>query len=60
IQAESYEQADSLIQRVLDVNPLWPEAWACRAAIAHLTNDPRGEIAYRDAALARLRAHMGC
>lgn len=57
IQAESYEQADSLIQRVLDVNPLWPEAWACRAAIAHLTNDPRGEIAYRDAALAHWKSN---
>lgn len=57
IQAESYEQAESLIQRVLDVNPLWPEVWACRAAIAHLTNDPRGEIAYRDAALARWKSN---
>ncbi|MHC4880798.1 MAG: tetratricopeptide repeat protein [Planctomycetota bacterium] len=57
IQAESYEQAESLIQRVLDVNPLWPEAWACRAVIAHLTNDPRGEFAYRDTALARWKSN---
>lgn len=57
IQAESYDHADSLIQRVLDVNPLWPEAWACRAVIAHLTNDPRGEIAYRDTALARWKSN---
>lgn len=53
MQSESYEQADQLLQRVFDVNPLWPEAWAYRSVIAHLTNDPRGEIAYRDAALSR-------
>lgn len=53
IDAEKYSEALKLIDRVHQVNQLEPEAWAYKAAIAHLTNDPRGEITYRDTALAK-------
>ena len=39
IDAENYDVAKDILQRVLDTNPWRPEAWALRCVIAHLTND---------------------
>ncbi len=39
IDAEDYSGADALLKRLLDVNPWYPEAWALRCAISHLTHD---------------------
>jgi len=57
IDSEEYTQAERLIVKVLDVNQSVPNAWAYRAVIAHLNNDPRGEVAFRDEALARWRSN---
>lgn len=51
VDAEDYAAAESWIERVLAVNSRSPEAWAYRSVVAHLTNDPKGEAAYRLAAL---------
>lgn len=53
IDAEQYDAATERIDRIHQIDPLEPEAWAFKAVIAHLTNDRRGEVAYRDKALAR-------
>ncbi|MDA0282825.1 MAG: hypothetical protein O3B86_05675, partial [Planctomycetota bacterium] len=53
IDAEDYDAAIALVDRVHLIDAQQPEAWALRAAIAHLTNDLRGEVAFRDKALAR-------
>ena len=53
IDAEQYDAAIELLDRVHTIDSLEPEAWAYRAVISHLTNDLRGEIIYRDKALAR-------
>ncbi|NQV31286.1 MAG: tetratricopeptide repeat protein [Phycisphaeraceae bacterium] len=39
IDAEDYPGAETLLKRLLDVNPWHPEAWALRCVISHLTND---------------------
>jgi tetratricopeptide (TPR) repeat protein len=39
IDAEDYLEAETLLKRLLDVNPWHPEAWALRCVISHLTND---------------------
>lgn len=57
VDAEEYSKAEELIQKVLAVNAYEPKAWAYRAVIAHLNNDPRGEVAFRDEALARWDAN---
>ena len=53
IDAEQYDAAIELLDRVHAIDSLEPEAWAYRAVISHLTNDLRGETIYRDKALAR-------
>lgn len=53
ISSEEYGKALDLIEQVRSVNPHDTDAWAYKAVIAHFTNDPRGEIAARDHALAR-------
>lgn len=53
IDAEQYDVALELLDRIQAIDSLEPEAWAYKAVIAHLTNDLRGEVAYRDKALAR-------
>ena len=40
IDGESYDAAAKTLQRVFDINPWNPEAWACRAVLAHLEADP--------------------
>lgn len=51
IDAEAYEDAGKALDRVIDVNPVHPDAWAYRAVIAHLKNDPGGERFAREKAL---------
>jgi tetratricopeptide (TPR) repeat protein len=53
IDAEQYDAAIELLDRVHAIDSLEPEAWAYKAVIAHLTNDLRGETIYRDKSLAR-------
>ncbi len=49
--SEQYDEAQETLERVLAVNPERPEAWAYRAAIAHLKSDPDKEGFYRRVAL---------
>ncbi len=51
IDAERYDDARQVLDQVLSVNPLCPEAWAFRAVLAHLDNDLAGERTARDQAL---------
>jgi tetratricopeptide (TPR) repeat protein len=53
IDGERYAEAEETLKRVLDVNPAEPRAWAYRAVLAHLKNDPNGESSARQKALAR-------
>ena len=53
VDAEQYDAASELLDRVHAIDSLEPEAFAYRAVIAHLTNDLRGEVIFRDKALAR-------
>jgi tetratricopeptide (TPR) repeat protein len=53
VDAEQYDAAIALLDRVHTIDSLEPEAFAYRAVIAHLTNDLRGEVIFRDKALAR-------
>jgi tetratricopeptide (TPR) repeat protein len=47
IDSEDYEGAGRSLARVLDVNPWHPQAWAYRAVLAHLTNDPNAADSHR-------------
>ncbi len=49
---EDYDEASKLLTLVLDTNPVEPRAWAYRAVLAHLRNDPSGEAQARTEALA--------
>jgi tetratricopeptide (TPR) repeat protein len=51
IDAEAYEEAGKLLDQVIDVNPVHPDAWAYRAVIAHLKNDTVTEKIARERAL---------
>ncbi len=51
VDAEEYVEAEKLLARALKVNPWHPEAWAYRAVLAHLRNDPAAETEARDKAL---------
>jgi tetratricopeptide (TPR) repeat protein len=51
INAEDYSGAEAFLDRVTAVNPWKPEAWAYRAVIAHLRNQPETEREARDKAL---------
>lgn len=50
IDSEEYTEAASTLDRILAVNPSEPSAWAYRAVLAHLANDPKGEDAFRERA----------
>lgn len=52
ISSERYDEAETVLKQVLDVNPGQPVAWAYRAVIAHLANEPAKEGEYRANALA--------
>lgn len=51
IDAESYDDAEHLLEAVRDVNPVHPEAWAYEAVLAHLRNQPDAERDARSKAL---------
>ncbi len=41
IDCEEYDAADKLLDKVMDVNPWNEEAWAYKAVLAYLENDPK-------------------
>lgn len=51
IDAESYEEAEALLERVTNINMLEPRAWAYRAVLAHLRNESDTEEHCRKLAL---------
>jgi tetratricopeptide (TPR) repeat protein len=53
IDGERYKEADQVLKRVLDINPLEARAWAYRAVMAHLRGDHEGEVSARSKALAQ-------
>ncbi|HEV3024770.1 MAG TPA: hypothetical protein VGX76_19975 [Pirellulales bacterium] len=57
IDAERYDEADEALDRVRRINPEHPLAWAYRAVIAHLRNQPKDEDRSRLAALAHWPAN---
>ncbi|MGB7160929.1 MAG: tetratricopeptide repeat protein [Tepidisphaeraceae bacterium] len=57
IDREAYEQAETLIARVLETNPQQSDAWAYRAVLAHLKGDKQQEEAHRDRALGLWRTN---
>ena len=57
IDAEEYQKADELLDKALAVNRQHPEAWAYRAVLAHLRNQPQEEQKAREAALARWKTN---
>lgn len=50
IDAEAYDEAQSLLTQVLGINPSHPEAWTYRAVLARLQNQPEREREARTAA----------
>ncbi len=51
IDAEEYDEAAKLLDRVKAVNPWHPDLWAYRAVLAHLQNQPDAEKGARQKAL---------
>jgi tetratricopeptide (TPR) repeat protein len=51
ITGEAYDEAAKVLEEILDINPVHPEAWAYRAVMAHLKNDLVGERFARERAL---------
>ena len=57
IEAEEYDEAAALLDRVIALNPTQPEAWADRAVLAHLRNDAAAEASARATALRSWRTN---
>lgn len=51
IAGEAYDEAGKVLNEIIDINPVQPEAWAYRAVIAHLKNDLVAERFSRERAL---------
>ncbi len=51
IDCEDYDGAAQSLDKVIAVNPWHPEAWAGRAVLAHLANEPNAEVNCRANAL---------
>jgi tetratricopeptide (TPR) repeat protein len=51
IDAERYDDAETVLTQVESINPLHPKAAAYRAVLAHLRNQPESEKQYRGTAL---------
>jgi tetratricopeptide (TPR) repeat protein len=51
IDAEDYSGAEELLDRLKAINPWQPDAWAYRAVLAHLQNQPQAEEKDRQTAL---------
>jgi tetratricopeptide (TPR) repeat protein len=52
ISGEAFDEAGRLLEQILDLNPVHPEAWAYRAVIAHLRSDAIAEKFAREKGLA--------
>ena len=52
IDGEKYAEAEATLKRIFAINPQEPRAWAYRAVLAHLMNNPKGEVDARTNALA--------
>ncbi len=57
IDAERYDEAEVVLQEVISLNPLQPQAWAYRAVLAHLRGDSEGEKEARAKALSTWEAN---
>ena len=51
LDAEDYGKVEKVLEEVLKVNPAQPEAWAFRAVLAYLNNEPDKEKEYFQKAL---------
>lgn len=51
VDAEAYDEAGKVLEKIVSINPTHPDAWAYRAVIAHLKNDSAGEKTARTRAL---------
>jgi lipopolysaccharide biosynthesis regulator YciM len=51
VDSEDYAAAEDLLEKALAVNPWLPEAWACRAVLRELEDDPRAAAQARANAL---------
>jgi tetratricopeptide (TPR) repeat protein len=51
VDSEDYAAADEMLEKALAVNSWFPEAWACRAVLRELQDDPRGAAQARSNAL---------
>ena len=51
IDSEQYDDATRSLDQALEINPANPSAWAYRAVLAHLNNDPDHEKELRERAL---------
>jgi Tfp pilus assembly protein PilF len=51
IDEENYLEADKILAQIIEINPIQPDAWALKAVLAHLRNDPAGEQSARAKAL---------
>lgn len=51
IDSERYAEAEQILNRIRDVNPVHPLAWAYRAVLAHLRNEPLIHASSREHAL---------
>ncbi len=51
IDAEDYDEANDTLERIKEVNPWQPDAWAYEAVLADLKNDSEKEESARQAAL---------
>jgi len=47
VDAEQYDDAETILSQALKVNPWDPQAWAYRAVLAHLRNDTNAESSSR-------------
>lgn len=52
IDSERYDLAREWLTRIETINPRQIQVWVYRAVLAHVSNDPRGETAFRSLALA--------
>ncbi len=57
IDGERYTEAEEVLERIRQVNPHEPRAFAYKAVLAHLRGDSEGEAAARQKALARWAAN---
>lgn len=57
LSSEDYDAAEANLQEISNVNPECPQAWAFRAVLAHLNNDPTAEGNCRKRALKHWRGN---